>query len=225
MERMCIKSKEQRKALRLRKWVVLGVIGMMAVVYMECRVNAIIAKANEDLVPIYVSQEEVVYGAELADVKDPADFTYEKEADEFIPIDCKLSVELQEYTWLLCKANNIDYSLVMALMKHESQYDASAVSTTNDYGLMQINKMNHEWLSEELGITDYLDEKQNINAGVYILGNLFEKYHDTNKVLMAYNMGETNARKCWKKGIYESKYSRIIAGYQVDIKAELETAN
>ena len=224
MERNCNMRRELRKALYRRKCAMVCVIGLLAIVYMEFRVNAIIAKAHKELVPIYATQKEVIFGAEPEEVRDPADFTYEKKADVFIPIDCKLSEELQEYTWLLCKANNIDYSLVMALMKHESRYDASVVSTTNDYGLMQINKMNHDWLSEELGITDFLDEKQNINAGVYILGILFEKYQDTNKVLMAYNMGESNARKCWNNGIYESKYSQIITGYQVEIKAELETA-
>ena len=221
MKKHCINKKDALVVkVVLAIWVVL-----IFMVFVEFRVNATVAKANGELIPIYFKQQEVIYGDNPDGFTDPADFTYEKPMKEFVPVDCNLSTDLQEYTWLLCKANNIDYSLVMALMKHESQYDASVVSTTNDYGLMQINKINHEWLSEELGITDYLDEKQNINAGVYILGNLFEKYQDTSKVLMAYNMGESNAKKLWKDGIYESRYSRKIMQYQAEIREQLEKQN
>ena len=78
---------------------------------------------------------------------------------------------------------------------------------------MQINTVNHEWLQEKLGITDFLDPYQNTRSGIYILRTLFEKYQDTAKVLMAYNMGEDGAKKLWDKGIYDTsthKKSLII---------------
>jgi soluble lytic murein transglycosylase-like protein len=106
----------------------------------------------------------------------------------------------------------------MGLIKTESEFNPNVISETNDYGLMQINKINHKWLSEELGITDFLDPYQNVRAGIYILKDLFDEYEDTSKVLMAYNMGETGAKRLWVRGIYESKYSKEIINNAKDFK-------
>ena len=75
---------------------------------------------------------------------------------------------LQRYTYNLCVDYEIEeyYPLVLAVMWRESEFVPTIISKTNDYGLMQINKINHKWLSEELEITDFLDEEQNIHAGV-----------------------------------------------------------
>ena len=98
----------------------------------------------------------------------------------------------------------------MGLIQTESTFNSDIVSSTNDYGLMQINTVNHGWLQEKLGIKDFLDPYQNTRSGIYILRNLFEKYEDPAKVLMAYNLGETGAKKLWDKGIYETDYTRKV---------------
>lgn len=134
--------------------------------------------------------------------------------DTFEPLNVGLSEDLQEYTWSLCKAYDVDFHLVMAVMQRESGYRTDIISGTNDYGLMQINKVNHQRLSEVLGITDFLNPEQNIHAGVYILSNLFEKYSDTSLVLMAYNMGEAGAGKLWNRDIFTSKYAQDILKIQ-----------
>ncbi len=123
-----------------------------------------------------------------------------------------LSEKLQLFTYERCQENLVDnyYPLMIAVMWHESNFDALAVSKTNDYGLMQINICNHEWLQEKLGLTDFLDAEQSIQAGVYILARYLLKYEDVDKALMAYNMGENGAAKCWKKGIYETAYTRAV---------------
>ncbi len=128
----------------------------------------------------------------------------------FEPLDCALSEELQEYTYYLCEAYYIDFDFAMALMFTESSFRADVVSGTNDYGLMQINKCNHEYLAERLGITDITNPYQNIRAGLYLLRGLFEKYDDAAKVCMAYNMGEYGASVLWEQGIYETNYSRKV---------------
>ena len=142
---------------------------------------------------------------------------WETDAD-FVAVDCDLDADVQEFTYYLAYGYNIDFYLIMALMEQESMYKADTISSTNDYGLMQINKCNHEWLSEELGITDFLDPYQNIMAGTYEIHRLFEKYGDTNKVLMAYNMGEGGARRLWNQGIYETDYTRSVAEKYESIK-------
>lgn len=126
----------------------------------------------------------------------------------FTPLEVELDEDLQEFIYCLSYGYNIDYAFVMGLIQTESTFNPNVVSSTNDHGLMQINKVNHGWLQEKLGITDLLDPYQNARSGIYILRNLFEKYEEPEKVLMAYNMGENGAKKLWDKGVYETNYTR-----------------
>jgi len=128
----------------------------------------------------------------------------------FIPLEVELNEELQEFIYCLSYGYNIDYAFVMGLIQAESEFNPGIISSTNDYGLMQINKINHGWLKDQLGITDFLEPYQNIRSGLYILRNLFEKYEEPELVLMAYNMGENGAAKLWNKGIYKSNYSTKV---------------
>lgn len=121
-----------------------------------------------------------------------------------------LEAELQEFTYRRCEEKGLDYEMVLAIMERESRFNPTAISATEDYGIMQINQCNHEWLQEELGITDFLDAKQSITAGTEILGRLAAKYDDPQKILMAYNMGEAGAGRLWKEGTTTSAYSRDI---------------
>ena len=129
---------------------------------------------------------------------------------DFKPLDVPMDEELQEYVHHLSKGYDVEFSFVMAVIEHESSFRTDIISRTNDYGLMQINKVNHKWLNENLGITDFLDPYQNTRAGVHMLNDLFQKYEEPAKVLMAYNMGEAGAKKLWNQGIYETSYSRSI---------------
>lgn len=128
----------------------------------------------------------------------------------FIPLDVPMDEEMQKFIYCLSHGYNIDFSFVMALISHESNFTSNASSDTGDHGLMQINEINHEWLSKELGVTDFNDPCQNARCGMFILRKLFEKYEDPTKVLMAYNMGETGASRLWEQGVFETNYSRTI---------------
>lgn len=140
----------------------------------------------------------------------------------FVPLDVPLDEELQEYIYCLSYSYNIDYSLIMAMIDTESNYKADIISKTNDYGLMQINKLNHKWLKDQLGITSFLDPRQNIKAGVFVLSKLFEANGDnTTKVLMAYNMGQSGAEKFWKQDIHSTKYTEKIIKKQFEFKKQL----
>ena len=109
----------------------------------------------------------------------------------------------------------------LALIQNESSFDPSVVSATHDYGYMQINEMNHQWLTDTLGVTDFTDPYQNIRAGVFVLRKLYERYQDTNMVLMAYNMGEDGAARLWEKGIYSTDYTEKILNYQMQFNEQL----
>ena len=132
-------------------------------------------------------------------------------------IECPLSDGLQQTILELCMEYDVDFALTMAVIYRESSFRTNIVSADGgDYGLMQINKINHNWLSETLGITDFLDPEQNVTAGLYMLSNLFKKYDNPAQVLMAYNMGESGARRLWKQGIYSTDYAEDIL-QQADI--------
>lgn len=141
-----------------------------------------------------------------------------KGSNDWVYIPCELGIEEQEFVYYLCENYNLDYYFVMALMYVESGYNPNIISTTNDYGLMQINACNHAWLSEELGITDFLDPYENMKAGCFVLRLLFEKYQDPTMVAMAYNMGEDGAQRLWNNGVYSSAYSRKIMTRQDEIQ-------
>ena len=132
---------------------------------------------------------------------------------EFTPYDIPLDADIQEFIFYLSYGYYIDFPFVMGLIQAESSFKTDIISKTNDYGLMQINKQNHGWLSERLGLDNMLDPVQNVRAGLYILRTLFEKYDDPVMVLMAYNMGEYGAGRLWERGVYETSYTRKVMKY------------
>lgn len=140
----------------------------------------------------------------------------------FTPLDVPLDKNLQEFIYYLSCGYNIEFPFVMAVIETESSFRPDAIGSGVDFGLMQINKINHEWLTETLGVTDFLDPYQNTRSGIFILRKLFEKYEDPSKVLMAYNMGETGASKLWEQGINSTKYSDAVLETALEYKEILE---
>lgn len=159
--------------------------------------------------------EAATYGVyEESIIEEGISREWEADATNFVPLDCSLDVDTQKFVYNLCEAYNIDFTFAMAVMQKESSFKTDVVSDTNDYGLMQINSINHKWLSEKLGITDFLDAEQNVKAGMFILRSLFEEYEEPALVLMAYNLGETAANDLWDKGIYSTNYSDAVLKIQ-----------
>ena len=136
-------------------------------------------------------------------------------------IDCRLDDETQQMILERCEELNLDFPFVMAVIFKESSFRPNADSGSS-VGLMQINRMNHDWLSKELDISNFFDPEQNVKAGTYILKGLFDKYEDPAKVLMCYNMGESGAKRLWKKGIYMSKYAEGVLQQTEIYKQEIK---
>ena len=94
---------------------------------------------------------------------------------------------------------------------------------TDDFGLMQVNKVNFEEVERELGLTNMLDPYQGAKAGIFLLSKL--KWNESeNQMLMAYNIGVAGAQRLWEQGIYETDYSKkvlkakeLIGGTQYEI--------
>lgn len=143
--------------------------------------------------------------------------SYESENTLFVPLGVPLDSDVQEFIYYLSKGYNMDFTFVMAIIQQESGYQLDAVSNTDDYGLMQINKVNHGYITDEIGVTNYLDPYENVRAGMFILRKLFEKYETPEKVLMAYNLGESGAKALWDKGVFETNYSKSVQRIQSEL--------
>lgn len=121
--------------------------------------------------------------------------------------DIPLAFEYQKAMQDACEKYNVPYALALAVAECESSFNLEADSGTC-WGVMQIHPINYPRLREN-GIepTEY---EGNITAGVFMLGELLDKYTDTHKALMAYNCGETGAKRLWNQGYFTSKYSRKV---------------
>lgn len=226
--RKVIRGKQQSYKIVKRRFLLLT----LAVLLIGAIIGSVIAgittknKQTTSEKNEYIMQQVNHYGA-----YDGRVFTSEISMDwsgdeyDFIPLNCKLDKETQQFTFYLCKGYDIDWTLVMALMQKESSFRSDVISATDDYGLMQINKCNHKWLTDTIGVTDYLDKEQNIRAGVFVLRKLFEEYTDPNLVLMAYNMGADGAETLWNKGIYTTPYVDDILTYQAEFNKQIEERN
>ena len=130
--------------------------------------------------------------------------------------DIPLSEDIQKYAYNKCQESGIDYSIFLGLMRKESSFNSEAVSKTNDYGLCQINKSNHNWMREVFGSDwDPMNPYDSIDASIFMLSEYTKDYNCDNYhvLLMNYNMGHGNAVECFNSGIYSSKYSRAIMEY------------
>lgn len=133
------------------------------------------------------------------------------EVSDIFLYDVPLSESLQRYIYEICADEQIPVSLIFAMIEHESGFNPEIVSVTDDYGLMQINSVNHSWLKEDYRCADMMNPYQNVFCGVKIIGKYVEKYDgDYNKALMAYNMGDYGARKAWENGVESISYSTTI---------------
>lgn len=141
----------------------------------------------------------------------------------FKALDVPMDAELQSGINDLCQDYGAPFELIMAIIDNESDFNPAAVSYDGrDYGLMQIRDVNHPQLTEDLGVTDFLDPLQNAECGIYMISGYIKKYGDLNLALMAYNCGETGARKLWDKGTYSTEYSRSIIRQMDEFTAERE---
>ena len=144
------------------------------------------------------------------------------EAAEVYYFDVPLSHSLQTYIYEVCAEEDVPVTLAMAMIEHESEFNADTVSSTNDWGLMQINEVNHERLEEKYRCADMLNPYQNVFCGVKIISSYISKYDDLSKALMAYNLGDYGANKAWASGIDSTDYSAKILSLMQEYEEELE---
>jgi soluble lytic murein transglycosylase len=105
---------------------------------------------------------------------------------------------------------NLDPYLVAAVVKTESNFNESARSNKNAYGLMQITPDTAQWAAEKMNIKNFNitmlnDPEFNIRMGCWYLNNLNTEFkYNTEVVLAAYNGGRGNVQKWLKSSEHSS---------------------
>ncbi|MGB2716522.1 MAG: lytic transglycosylase domain-containing protein, partial [Vicinamibacterales bacterium] len=98
----------------------------------------------------------------------------------------------QAYDGLIKEASaayDVDEDLIRAVMRAESSFNPLVVSPAGAQGLMQIMP----GLSQELGVTDPFDPRQNIMAGARYLRQLLDAHRGNVRLTLAsYNAGPGN---------------------------------
>lgn len=114
----------------------------------------------------------------------------------------------------------VGQALVKSIIYHESRFNPNE-KTGNCLGLMQVSTDWHMDRAAKLGVTNFYDPYGNILMGVDYLNELFEKYEDTELVLMLYNMKHETAFKLHREGKVSKYASSVIAKAEEYKKGEL----
>jgi hypothetical protein len=101
--------------------------------------------------------------------------------------------------------HRVDPVLVLAVIRQESHFRATALGAGNSIGLMQVRpfvgadvarRHNIPWAGEKT----LLDPAANVQIGACYLGEMLEMFHDPGLAIAAYNMGPTRVRRMVARG-------------------------
>lgn len=103
-------------------------------------------------------------------------------------------IEYSAYVEYYAEIYDVDPYLVYAVIKTESGFDPEAVSVDEARGLMQVTEDTFDWISLQLGYTEYVhtdlhDPALGIEYGTFLLGYLIERFEDIEVALTAYHAG------------------------------------
>ena len=125
--------------------------------------------------------------------------------------------DYQEYVQKYSQEYDVDENLVYALIKAESNFNASAESGKGAIGLMQLMESTAQDVCKktDLNISNedlknkLLEPEININIGTKYLSILIEKYQNIEVAITAYNAGIGTVDNWIEKGIIKSDGSDI----------------
>ncbi|MGO8933861.1 MAG: transglycosylase SLT domain-containing protein [Terracidiphilus sp.] len=104
--------------------------------------------------------------------------------------------------------NNLDPYLVASLIRQESEFDPTAISHANAYGLMQLLPSVGKKMAHEEGITSFqtfqlLDPAMNIRLGTRYLRQMLDRFGGVQEyALAAYNAGDSRVADWQAAGPY-----------------------
>lgn len=194
------KSEQRRRAVRRRRITAVACLGavLLAMVWaiaMACAaVSTVTPEAGED--PLEVEKIEAAL-LEQGYFSDAIPMPY----------------DLQDTMRTACEEYGCPYPLALAVAEVESNFDMEAVGAVGEVGAMQLNPgpENTYWINLQAETNqDPTTPAGNIVCGVYLLGTHLINYEDTEKALMAYNMGPAGALQAWEAGITSTEYTEKV---------------
>lgn len=114
------------------------------------------------------------------------------EEQENTPAEGNFPAELEPYFQEASSEYGIDETLLKAVARAESNFNAGAVSSAGAIGIMQLMPAT----ASSLGVSNPYDARQNIMGGAKYLSSLLAKYNQNiSLALAAYNAGSGNVDK------------------------------
>jgi len=103
--------------------------------------------------------------------------------------------------------NNMDVSIVYAIINAESRFDSNAVSNKGAEGLMQLKKDTALWCLEKMGEpakdVNLRDPETNIKIGTWYFSYLKNKLESEDLAIIAYNAGISNVNRWLDEGLVD----------------------
>lgn len=93
----------------------------------------------------------------------------------------------------ICAETGVDINLVLAVIRTESSFKETAVSSKGAVGLMQLMPKTADYIAKKIGYSqefDLFNAQTNLHLGICYLKYLEDKYLDEAVVLACYNAGE-----------------------------------
>ena len=160
--------------------------------------------------------------------------TIPETTEEIKPVfyDVKCPADIQEFMYETCLEYGVPFQVGMTIGHIESRgnwNNSGKVSNTNDYGYMQINKVNMNELYEEFheegeSKEDFLhamqyNDKRNIKCSIYLLSKICDMYEpdDFENILGTYN-----GWKKWREKKISREYVALGEEYLNTIYVPLE---
>lgn len=120
---------------------------------------------------------------------------------------------LREYGEVIkeeAKYYNLDWRLILAIIKQESAFSSNAVSRAGAYGFMQIMPRTGSTLEQTLNLENHTSPKNNLIAGIYYYALLVARYDATGEdkykfALAGYNAGSGHVEDAMTIAYFQGK--------------------
>ena len=138
--------------------------------------------------------------------------------------------DLKTYTKTVCEEYNVDQSLVLGVIYNESRFQSGQTHVnsngTVDYGLMQVNEVNFDYLHKTLGINsmnELLDDRTGIRCGIQLLAYHKEYTDNDSSALLRYQIGAGKYKKYLQNGRYTNQTHQQVLTYQKEFASYLQS--